>query len=384
MARPMMATAGQNRPQDGGRGRSRGRDRRDTGSRGGRGRGSNPAHAAHKPAAALPTTPRTEVEVIDLVDKDETVETVNLLDDDEPDSKRSKTTPEDVSHVYDDGESRNWVVMAMVTEDDAARETYGRCRGAVRREVHDHCFVRDGARHFTLFKLNGLTRAEANRVGLAHAPTALPLDGLELTKFLRLETPRDQVCSQRSGEISARGRERVFVERSRSHIQGLVYDANAIPPRSHPLSLSLSLVVVHGVLVVGPVGVVRVMRVISGVVPGSGCHRTAHGGERLTEFLSQAHLIDAAVRGGVEVDRRELRAADVVAALLSLVGYAIVVMTMVTRAPVLVLLLDSLRDPLRGCPHRRVLTLQHHQLRLQRRRQVRRRQRTLPVGERPS
>ena len=117
------------------------------------------------------------------MDDDEKVETVNLLDDDEPDSKRSKTTPEDVSHVYDDGERRNWVVMAMVTEDDAARDTYGRCRGAVRREVHDHCFVRDGARHFTLFKLNGLTRAEANRVGLAHAPTALPLDGLELTKF---------------------------------------------------------------------------------------------------------------------------------------------------------------------------------------------------------
>mgnify|MGYP000002674344 FL=1 len=139
--------------------------------------------AAHKPAGALPTTPRTEVEVIDLVDDDKTVETVNLLDDDEPDSKRSKTTPEDVSHVHDDGERRNWVVMAMVTEDDAARDTYGRCRGAVRREVHDHCFVRDGARHFTLFKLNGLTRAEANRVGLAHAPTALPLDGLELTKF---------------------------------------------------------------------------------------------------------------------------------------------------------------------------------------------------------
>lgn len=60
--------------------------------------------AAHKPAGALPTTPRTEVEVIDLVDDDKTVETVNLLDDDEPDSKRSKTTPEDVSHVYDDGE----------------------------------------------------------------------------------------------------------------------------------------------------------------------------------------------------------------------------------------------------------------------------------------
>ena len=136
---------------------------------------------------------------------------------------------------------------------------------------------------------------------------------------------------------------------------------------------------------VGPVGVVRVMmRVISGVVSRSGRHRTAHGGERLTEFLSQAHLIDDAVRGGVEVDRRELRAADVVAALLSFVGYAIVVMTVVTRAPVLVLLRDSLRDPLRGCPHRRVLTLQHHQLRLQRRRQVRRRQRTLPVGERPS
>ena len=177
----------------------------------------------------------------------------------------------------------------------------------------------------------------------------------------------------------------MFVERSRSHIQGLVYDANANPPRSHPLSLSPSLVVVHGVLVVGPVGVVRVMmRVISGVVSRSGSHRTAHGGERLTEFLSQAHLIDDAVRGGVEVDRRELRAADVVAALLSFVGYAIVVMTAVTRAPVLVVLRDSLRDPLRGCPHRRVLTLQHHQLRLQRRRQVRRRQRTLPVGERLS
>ena len=158
----------------------------------------------------------------------------------------------------------------------------------------------------------------------------------------------------------------MFVERSRSHIQGLVYDANANPPRSHPLSLSPSLVVVHGVLVVGPVGVVRVMMrvMISGVVSRSGRHRTAHGGERLTEFLSQSHLIDAAVRGGVEVDRRELRAADVVAALLSFVGYAIVVMTVVTRAPVLVVLLDSLRDPLRGCPHRRVLTLQHHQLRL--------------------
>ena len=71
----------------------------------------------------------------------------------------------------------------MVEEDAACAAMLATCAANCDADVQARCFQHDGTRHFTLFKLRGLSARQAAEVHFA-APPRLPLDGVALTRFM--------------------------------------------------------------------------------------------------------------------------------------------------------------------------------------------------------